>query len=220
MIRKTFIPVVLLAIFALGLWAAPADAARRLSESELRALPGYVDFGDVWRYSDGDEEVEVELTQPLLGVVAPFLRGEDPELADLILDLHLVRVNAFSFSRSDEEAVLGLMRNAADDLRGDNWDNIVKVRSDDENVNVFVHIEGDGSDPEETFLSGLAVLVVEDGEAAFVNVVGRFRMEDIARIGQHFDMPHSSQWRNMDQDYRRSRDRDRDEDSDDQEGLR
>lgn len=195
--RFQWLLIPLVAIFALSSVAPTASAAKRLSEQELRELPGYVDFGDVWRLSDGDEEVEIELTQPLLGVVAPFLRGEDPQLADLILDLHLVRVNAFDFARDDREDVIELMRSTSEKLRGEKWDNIVKVRGEDENVNVFVRIDGDGSDPEETFLSGLAVLAIDHGEAAFVNVVGRFRMEDIARIGAHFDIPHSGSWNQM-----------------------
>jgi Domain of unknown function (DUF4252) len=189
--------VLLLAIFAFSAIATPATAGRRLSESELRALPGFVDFGDVWKFSDGDEEVEVELSQPLLGVVAPFLRGEDPELADLILDLHLVKVNAFSFDSDDEKSVVTMMRDSADELRDDGWDNVVKVRGEDENVNVFVRIEGDGSD-DDTFLSGLAVLYVgDDNEAAFVNVVGHFRMQDIARLSEQYNLPHSQDWSDL-----------------------
>ena len=195
--RFQWLLIPLLLVFAASATAPPAVAAERLSDSELRALPGYVDFGDVWKFSDGDQEVEIELTQPLLSVVAPFLRSEDPELADLILDLHLVRVNAFDFDRDDRDEVLEMMRSNAEKLRKGTWDNIVKVRGEDENVNVFVSIEGDGSDPGETYLNGLAVLVVDDGEAAFVNVVGRFRMEDIARIGAHFDLPHSGDWSQM-----------------------
>lgn len=195
--RFQWLLIPLLLVFVASSTAPPAVAAQRLSESELQALPGYVDFGDVWKFSDGDQEVEIELTQPLLSVVAPFLRAEDPELADLILDLHLVRVNAFDFDRDDRDEVLEMMRSSAEKLRGDEWDNIVKVRGDDENVNVFVRIDGDGSDPSETYLDGLAVLVVDHGEAAFVNVVGRFRMEDIARIGAHFDLPHSGDWSQM-----------------------
>jgi hypothetical protein len=184
---------VVLAVFTFGAFAT-ANAGKRLSDKELQALPGYVDFGDVWKYSDGDQEVEVELTQPLLGVVAPFLRGDDPDLADLILDLQLVRVNSFSFTPDDRSSVVSLMRDSSDHLRGKGWDNVVKVRGEDENVNVFVRIEGNGSD-KETFLSGLAVLYVsDDDEAAFVNVVGRFRMEDIARLSEQFDLPHSNEW--------------------------
>jgi hypothetical protein len=170
--------------------AQAQDPSRKpLSEEEIMALPGYFDFQNLLRFSDGDEEIEVQLTQPLLGVMAPFLGSEDPQLAELVLDLHMVKVNAFSYRRSDTDELLGGMDGLAEDLRGKQWENIVKVRKSDERANVFVHFEGDGSDPANTFLSGLAILALEHDQAVLVNVVGRFRLEDIARIGQHFEFP-------------------------------
>ena len=188
---------------------APAHGQEALSEEELRREPGYVDFGDLWRYSDGDEEMEIHLTQPLLGVVGAFVKGEDPELAELIRNLHLVKVNGFSFGRSDEDDVRDMMDDTASTLRGEGWDNIVKVRERGERVNVFVKFEGDQRTQENTFLSGLTVLVYEEDKATFVNVVGRFRLEDIAKVGQHFEIPSSQDWDRYD---RRRDDRDRDRD--------
>lgn len=185
----------LFALVVLGVAAAPpATAQEALSPEELRAQPGYVEFGDVWRWSDGDEEVEIELTQPLLGVVGAFVSDEDPELANLIMDLHLVRVNSFSFRRDSDEDVRGLIDELTGKLTGDEWENIIKVRERGERVNVFVRMDGDQKTTEGTFLSGLTVLVYERGQATFVNVVGRFRLEDIAKVGRHFDIPHSDEW--------------------------
>ena len=193
-----------------GSFAMPAAAQdEALTPEELRAEPGYVDFGDVWKFSDGDEEIEIDLTQPLLGVVGAFVSDEDPELADLIMDLHLVRVNSFSFRKSQDEDVRGLIDGKAEELRDGGWENIIKVRERGERVNVFVKMDGDGRTRAGTFLSGLTVLVYERGQATFVNVVGRFRLEDIARVGRHFDIPGHQDW----DDYN-SRDRNRDDDED------
>ncbi len=174
--------------------AGIAQAQRGLSQEELERLPGYVEFGDIWDWSDGDEEVEIHLTQPLLGVAGSFMRSEDPELADLILDLHLVRVNQFTFNRRDEDAVRDFIDDTGRRLRRDGWENIVKVRERDERVNVFVKLDGDGQDPAETFLSGLCILVIDGDESTFVNVVGRFRLEDVARVGNQFDIPYAQEW--------------------------
>lgn len=190
--KKSFISAVLAVAF-LGA-VAPATGQEALTPEELRKQPGYVEFGDVWRWSDGDEEVEIELTQPLLGVVGAFVSDEDPELAKLIMDLHLVRVNSFSFRRDSDEEVRGLIDDLAGQLTGDTWENIIKVRERGGRVNVFVRMDGDGRTAAGTFLSGLTVLVHERGQATFVNVVGRFRLEDIARVGRHFDIPGSEEW--------------------------
>ncbi|RKZ12585.1 hypothetical protein DRQ53_14590 [bacterium] len=201
-------------LFALCLLVAtlaqPAVAQNEaLTPEQLRAEPGYVEFGDLWRLSDGDEEVEIDLTQPLLGVVGAFVSDEDPELANLILDLHLVRVNSFSFRKSNDEKVRDLIDDIAGGLGDKGWENIIKVRERGERVNVFVKMDGDQRTRAGTFLSGLTVLVYERGQATFVNVVGRFRLEDIARVGRHFDIPGSGDW-----DGYNSRDRDRDDDED------
>jgi len=196
------------------LLAGTAHAQRGMSESELREQPGYVDFEDVWDWSDGDEEVEIHLTQPLLGVVGSFVRSEDPELAELIRGLHLVRVNQFTFRRRDEDAVRDFVDETGNNLRDEAWDNIVKVRERDERVNVFVKLDGDGEDPAETFLSGLCILVVDGDEAAFVNVVGRFRLEDVARVGAQFDIPYAGDW----DQYNQRGDRRSSPDSEDEEG--
>ena len=174
--------------------ATPVVAQEALTPEELRKEPGYVEFGDVWKWSDGDEEVEIELTQPLLGVVGAFIGDEDPELSELIMDLHLVRVNSFSFRKSSDEDVRDMIDGLSGGLNKDGWENIIKVRERGERVNVFVKLDGDKRTREGTFLSGLTVLVYERGQATFVNVVGRFRLEDIARVGRHFDIPGSDDW--------------------------
>lgn len=197
--KRTLIHALLAVAFLGAAVAAPAIAQKALTPEELRAQPGYVEFGDVWRWSDGDEEVEIELTQPLLGVVGAFVSDEDPELSKLIMDLHLVRVNSFSFRHDDEEDVRKLIDDLSGKLTGNTWDNIIKVRERGERVNVFVRMDGDGRTKEGTFLSGLTVLVYERGQATFVNVVGRFRLEDIARVGRHFDIPGSQDWDDFNQ---------------------
>lgn len=196
---RTIIHGLLALLFLAGSLALPAAAQEALTPEQLREQPGYVDFGDVWKFSDGDEEVEIDLTQPLLSVVGAFVKDEDPELADLILDLHLVRVNSFSFRKSQDEDVRGLIDGKAEELRGKGWENIIKVRERGERVNVFVKMDGDGRTTSGTFLSGLTVLVYERGQATFVNVVGHFRLEDIARVGRHFDIPGSEDWEDLNQ---------------------
>jgi hypothetical protein len=171
-----------------------AQAQKALTDDQLRRQPGYVEFGDLWKWSDGDTEMEIHLQQPLLGVVGAFVGSEDPELSNLIKGLHLVKVNGFSFEEGDLAAVKKFVEDTGKKLRSDKWDNVVKVRERDEDVAVFVKFEGNGNDPSDTFLSGLAVLVLEEEKATFVNVVGRFRLEDIAKVGQHFDIPSAGDW--------------------------
>lgn len=194
---KTMMRSALLLVLVTASALAVVDAAlaqKALTDDQLRRQPGYVEFGDLWKWSNGDTEMEIHLQQPLLGVVGAFVGNEDPELANLIKGLHLVKVNGFSFEAGDQAAVKKFVEDTGKKLRSDKWDNVVKVRERDEDVGVFVKFEGNGNDPSDTFLSGLAVLVLEAEKATFVNVVGRFRLEDIAKVGQHFDIPSADDW--------------------------
>jgi len=199
---KILTTAALLLLVASTAWAQPA-------REELKNHPGYFDFGDIAAYSDGEELVEIDLTQPLLSFVGRLAESEEPELGDLLAELLLVNVRVFSFDRRDEGELLEHMENIADQLRAGDWQNIVRVRGE-ESANVFVKLENDQGDPEDMILSGLAILAMEDEEAVFVNVVGNFGMEEISRVGRHFDIPHMQ---DMDRDRddrrsRRSRDRD------------
>lgn len=194
---KILTTAALLLLFATAAWAQPA-------REEILKHPGYFDFGDISEYSDGEELVEIDLTQPLLSFVGRLAEGEEPELADLLSELLLVNVRVFSYDRRDEADLADHMETIADRLRSGSWQNIVRVRGT-ETVNVFVQIQNQDGDPEDMILSGLAVLAMEDEEAVFVNVVGNFGMEEISRVGRHFDIPHM---REMDRERRRSRDRD------------
>ena len=187
-----------LALVVMSLAANGAVAQKALTEAELKREPGFVEFGDLWKWSDGDQEMEIHLTQPLLGVVSAFVGSEDPELANLIRNLHLVRVNGFSFGTDDRGDVTSFVDNTGKKLRDGGWNNIVKMRERGENVSVFVKFECDQRSQSDTFLSGLAVLVLDDDEATFVNVVGRFRLEDIAKVGRHFDIPSANEWERFD----------------------
>ncbi len=210
--KKLWIAALSALLLLPSLVPAPAQAQKKLSPDELRKLPGYVDFGDIWEYSDGEEEVEIDLTQPLLGVVGSFVRSEDPDLADLILDLHLVRVNQFSFEEKDRDRVRKLVDNTARKLRSQSWDNIVKVREGGERVNVFVQFDGEQTDAEDTYLTGLTILVLEEDAAAFINVVGRFRLQDIARVGAQFDIPYAQDFDQFNARAKRGSESDREED--------
>jgi hypothetical protein len=197
----------ILSIAALvSLLAWPALAQDRV---DFTKLPGYFDFGDIVDFSDGEELVEIDIAQPMLGLIARVVEYEDEALAELLLNVDHVGVNVFSYHPDDFDALLGDMEKMAKKLEGDGWDSIVRVRGRDENANIFVklaHGDGDAEEPD-VALTGVTILVIEDDEAVFANVVGNFGYEEIARLGDHFDIPHLE---DMDRDRRRDRRRDRD----------
>jgi len=193
--------ILLLALPTLA-WAQERD------RTDYTRLPGYFDFGKVLEFSDNDEVVEIDLSQPLLSLVGRVVEYDDEALADLLAQLDLVHVNVFSYDRDNEDPLIERIDTMAKQLTDDHWDNIVRVRSDEEHVNVFVKLHDRSDDPDapDVIVSGLTILVLDEEQAAFINIVGEFGLDEIGRVGRHFDIPH------MDELGRRHhRDRDRED---------
>lgn len=177
-----------MALVALVALALPQAAAADVPLPEaIRNSPGYVDFGDLEGFDDGSEMVNIRLTKPLLKLIGAAMQGEDPATAEMLQKLLLVNVRVFTIADASREDVLVRMEGVASKLGGGAWQNIVQARDGDERVNVYVQLSEE--DSENPIFEGLAVTMLgSDDEAVFVNIVGQFTMEDIARVGTHFDI--------------------------------
>lgn len=146
--------------------------------------PGYVEFGDLSVLEDGQTITEVFIEENLLKMVAKLARHEEPEVADLINGLKLVKVNTYEITDNNEKDILNKMESINKNLEGKDWQRIVRRRSPDENA--YVYVKADGSDK----FIGLVVLAMDqDGEAAFVNIVGDIDLNTIGRLTDKFDIP-------------------------------
>lgn len=177
-----------LALVALVALALPTAATADVPLPEaIRNSPGFVDFGDLEGFDDGSEMVNIRLTKPLLKLIGAAVQGEDPETAAMLSQLLLVNVRVFTIADASRADVLERMDGVGKKLAGSAWQNIVQARDGDERVNVYVQLSDEDSD--NPVFEGLAVTMLgSDDEAVFVNIVGQFTMEDIARVGTHFDI--------------------------------
>lgn len=205
---KRLICTVALLLLALPAWAQ--------SDKDFSKEPGYVEFGDLVDLSDGEEVVEVFLTQPLLGITKWAIIEEDPELAEMIGGLKLLRVNVFSFEPEKAESIEARIEEVSDQLSQRRWDRIVKVRGESEHLNVFVHIDETGGSDDAPMLNGLAIVAMnkeddsdrrhhdwEDNQAVFVNIVGQIDFGKLSSLGRHFNIPQLDQLDEDDYDDRR-----------------
>lgn len=161
--------------------------------TDIEKMPGYFSFGDIQEFADGEEMIEVDLMQPLLGIFSGVMASEEPELARLVENLELVNVRVFSYERSVEGKLRDHMEKISDRLRKDDWENIIRARTAEEHVNIFVKLSNaKRGEPagDNTAVEGLAILVLEDDQAVFANVVGHFGMSEISSLGAHFNIPH------------------------------
>ncbi len=163
-------------------WAPVAGFAQDEDENEIKKHPGFFNLDEISDILDDEPTVEIQLKGFLLRMVAGATRGSEPELSSMLRRLLLVRVEKYRLRRDDVERVVSKNNEIAKRLSKDGWEKIVRVREDRENVNVFVK-------PGEDRIDGIVVLVVDNNrEAVFVNIVGEIDPEQIGRLGGKWDI--------------------------------
>ena len=161
---------------ALGIvLALPATA----QEDALKAFPGYVDFGEL-NSIFGEPTVQISIGASLLGLVGTLSAEEDPEAAELFRKLNGVRVNVFE-TESMAEGAVDLVKNISGSLSQKGWEPVVTVNSAEEQVRVFMKLNGETVD-------GITVMAVEDNEAVFVNVIGDINPAELDRVMKNLDV--------------------------------
>ena len=163
---------------ALGLGAVLAFPALA-QEDALKAFPGYVDFGEL-NSTFGEPTVQISIGASLLSLVGTLSAQEDPEAAELFKKLNGVRVNVFETEAMAVGAV-DLVKDISGKLSESGWESVVTVNSADEQVRVFMKLNGETVD-------GITVMAVEESEAVFVNVIGNINPAELERVMKNFDI--------------------------------
>ncbi|MBU2491005.1 MAG: DUF4252 domain-containing protein [Bacteroidetes bacterium] len=166
------------AIFLLSLSIVSAQQADFSNE------PGYIDFGDVSAFENEDEFVEVILNERLLRMVSKISKSEDEELANLISGLKLIKVNVLTVNKVNKKLVDEKIKSVEKQLKSKNWERIVTAKSRGDKALVYIKADKDDD------VVGLAVTAFEEnGDVAFVNIVGKINLETIGRLSEKFDIP-------------------------------
>jgi hypothetical protein len=155
--------------------AVPAMA----QEDALKAFPGYVDFGEL-NSIFGEPTVQISIGASLLGLVGTLSEEEDPEAAELFKKLNGVRVNVFETETMADGAV-DLVKDISGKLSSSGWESVVTVNSADEQVRVFMKLNGE-------MVDGITVMALEEDEAVFVNVIGNINPSELQQVMKNFDV--------------------------------
>ena len=148
-------------------------------EDSLKDFPGYVDFGEL-NAVFGEPSVQISVGESLLGLVGSLSASEDPEAAELFNRLNGVRVNVFE-TQSMADGAVGLVKEVSSELSEMGWEPVVTVNSNDEQVRIFMLING-------SQVEGITVMAVEETEAVFVNVIGSINPEELGKVMDNFDI--------------------------------
>lgn len=173
---------VIAALSAVTLFAQKADYSKE---------PGYVDFGSLASFSSGDKGQEVIVEQGLFKMLAKMAGEENKEMAQQLSALKLVRFNAFDIEEGNENAIENKVASIDKDLLNKNWDRIVRTKSDNEYLNIYVKTAGT-----EKFL-GIVLTSINSKtkKASFINVVGDIDPELIGKLAKDLNMPELAKMR-------------------------
>jgi len=161
---------ILAALIAFPAWA---------QEDAMKGLPGYVDFGALSSLY-GEPSVEIAVGQSLLNMVSMFAGKEDPDTAELFRRLQGVRIQVFETAKLSEGA-LDHVKTVAEQLSGSGWEPVVKVSTKDEQVRIFMKINGE-------MVEGITVMAVDEEEAAFINVIGSLNPAELEKVMDNLDI--------------------------------
>lgn len=170
-----------LVIAIMALVVAPAAVIG--AEKEYSKLPGYVDFSAMGVFKDVESSVEVFLKGSLLVLVREAVKDEDPELSDMLANIEYIHVQVFPLDDADSDKAMAQAKQIASQLEKKGWEIAIRVRDDDEHVYVYL-LPG-----KDNHIEGLVVMVLEeDDEATFVNIVGDVDPAQIGKLGRTFDI--------------------------------
>ena len=147
-------------------------------EDELKTMPGYVAFESLDEVY-GEPKVRVNVGGFLLSLMSKAAKN-DPEAAAVLEGLEGVRINVYS---TGGEVLPGIdqLQNAKNMLSNQNWEPIIQVNEDRQNVQVFIKANGEG-------VQGLTVMAVDADDAVFVNILGSIDPENLGAIMDQFDV--------------------------------
>jgi hypothetical protein len=154
--------------------AFPALAAER------DKLPGYVDGS---RFLDlaGEHATSVEVN--FHGSLLKAILGIDPDLKKLAGGLESIQAVILTFEEEGPATkALELMSQTEKRLVDSKWEALTRIKEGSSRVTVLVL-----NDEEE--ISGLVVLVADEGEIVFANIAGTIDLAALARLGEQFDIP-------------------------------
>jgi hypothetical protein len=171
--KKTILFAVLFLLFTPVLYAQEVDDYTQYS--------GYVDFGSFDKFQGAEDNVEVFLKGALLDFVAKAAEFEDPDLASLLNNLKLIKVNTFSIDEVSNKGVRNIIKSISQKIDRKKWELMVRSKEPGEYVEVYAQFG------KKDTMTGLVVMAVQEKEnAVFVNIVGDIDPTKLGKLNDKY----------------------------------
>jgi len=158
------------------LLALPALAVEQTPSS-----PSVIDFGNFTPPEDGTF-VEIKVNGNLINMATRIARESEPEIARILGGLRSIRVNVIQFNEKDRTDVTSRVQSIRKQLDPASWDQVVRVEEENEDVGIYVNLNGEES------VEGVVVTVINEGEAVLIHVDGSIRPEELAQVGERLNL--------------------------------
>jgi hypothetical protein len=150
-------------------------------EADLRSHPGYIDLEAIEIPDTAEELVDIAMGPAFIRFARRF--GADEAMDRHFSGVLSLRIKAFEGAPSDVAKLDPEIRRIEKQMETGGWENLVRVKSEDDLVNVHLKFMDD-------HIVGLMIIAAEpdDGEVAFVNISGdQLKMSDIGNLGIRSD---------------------------------
>src|SRR5436190_12023698 len=94
-------------------------------------LPGQVDFGSFSPPAGGGEFIEVNLPTSLISLGARLVEKDEPDVAQLLKGIKLVRVNVLALDDDNRSDIQKRAQKVRKELTGKGWERIVVAQQKD-----------------------------------------------------------------------------------------
>ncbi|HUD47143.1 MAG TPA: DUF4252 domain-containing protein [Candidatus Baltobacteraceae bacterium] len=158
-------------------------AVANLTAHADQLLPGQVDFGSFSPPKGGGQFVEVNVPTVLINLASQIVAKDDPDVAKLLDGLKLVKVNVIGLDDENRPELEKRAQKLRQDLSAGGWVRVVTVQEKDQDVSVYLKLDDKGA------VQGLTAVVIDGkDDAVFANVVGNIKPEQLAMIGEKFNI--------------------------------
>lgn len=158
--------------------SATLSLSAMAQQEELQELPGYVEFGELTSVY-GEPKVMINIGGSLLKFMSAATKN-DPEASELLQGLQGVRINVYSTEGQTGPALEQLTK-VKSMLLDQDWEPIVQVKKTDEEVQIFMKLDGE-------VVQGLVVMAVDGDEAVFINIIGMIDPAKLEQVMDQFDV--------------------------------
>ncbi len=143
--------------------------------------PGYFPIEELAILPQESINLEINLPAAMLRFIAVATDEEEPELSKITRNLESIRVRGADLTGASLDSVRSGFETAARQLQEKGWTSMVRMREDNEEVNIFFK-------EEEGEMVGLTVLTINGEEAMLINLVGKIDPADLAGLAEGLDL--------------------------------